>query len=258
MSASIPQQLADAKANMMKQVVERITSISTDTAYNNFLTSMTASSGAGAAAAMVANGLATMVVGEVTSGWQTLSFATPISISANTLYTASYHTYVGYYSASPNYFTTDHVSGVLTAPSSSSVGGNGVYTSSAIPAIPTSTYNNSNYWVDITFTPSGQSNTSYSLFSATDVPALLGVNDLINNELGVKFTSSIAGTVTGIRFYKSALNTPPHIGNLWTTAGNSLGQTSGSSAIKLTTQGKVFVAFWTKLNPSDPLPQYTT
>ncbi len=35
-------------------------------------------------------------------------------------------------------------------------------------------------------------------------------------ELGVKFTASVNGSVTGIRFYKAALNTGTHTGSLWT------------------------------------------
>ena len=36
-------------------------------------------------------------------------------------------------------------------------------------------------------------------------------------ELGIKFKSDVAGTLTGIRFYKAAANTGTHMGNLWTT-----------------------------------------
>ena len=41
-------------------------------------------------------------------------------------------------------------------------------------------------------------------------------------ELGVKFQSDVAGTITGIRFYKSATNTGAHVGNLWTSDGTLL------------------------------------
>ena len=41
-------------------------------------------------------------------------------------------------------------------------------------------------------------------------------------ELGVKFRSDVAGTITGIRFYKAAANTGTHIGNLWTSNGTRL------------------------------------
>ena len=46
--------------------------------------------------------------------------------SANTTYVASYHT-TGFYVATDNFFTTAFTSGVLTAPSTTTAGGNGVY-----------------------------------------------------------------------------------------------------------------------------------
>jgi hypothetical protein len=42
-------------------------------------------------------------------------------------------------------------------------------------------------------------------------------------ELGMKFTSDVAGTVTGLRFYKYAENTGTHVGNLWSVGGTLLG-----------------------------------
>jgi hypothetical protein len=42
-------------------------------------------------------------------------------------------------------------------------------------------------------------------------------------ELGMRFTSDVSGVVTGIRFYKYAQNTGPHVGNLWTASGTWLG-----------------------------------
>jgi Domain of unknown function (DUF4082)/Fibronectin type III domain len=43
-------------------------------------------------------------------------------------------------------------------------------------------------------------------------------------EVGVKFTSDAYGTVTGIRFYKSAANTGTHSGSLWSASGQRLAQ----------------------------------
>ena len=41
-------------------------------------------------------------------------------------------------------------------------------------------------------------------------------------ELGVKFRSDVAGTITGIRFYKASTNTGTHVGNLWSSTGTLL------------------------------------
>ena len=41
-------------------------------------------------------------------------------------------------------------------------------------------------------------------------------------ELGLKFCSDATGSITGVRFYKSAMNVGTHIGNLWTSGGTLL------------------------------------
>jgi hypothetical protein len=43
-------------------------------------------------------------------------------------------------------------------------------------------------------------------------------------ELGVKFSSSVPGLVTGVRFYKGATNTGVHTGSLWSTGGTLLAE----------------------------------
>jgi Domain of unknown function (DUF4082) len=42
---------------------------------------------------------------ETASGWQQANFATAVPITANTVYVASYHTNVGKYSVTENFFT---------------------------------------------------------------------------------------------------------------------------------------------------------
>ena len=58
----------------------------------------------------------------------------------------------------------------------------------------------------------------YSAFGAT-VPATPDGADTSANELGLKFTPSINGFVSGVRFYKSAANTGVHTGSLWSSTG---------------------------------------
>jgi hypothetical protein len=47
--------------------------------------------------------------------------------------------------------------------------------------------------------------------------------------LGVQFTPSVNGWITGIRFYKGAGNAGTHVGSLWTSTGTLLGQVTFSS-----------------------------
>ena len=41
-------------------------------------------------------------------------------------------------------------------------------------------------------------------------------------ELGVRFTADVAGTITGMRFYKGPQNTGTHTGTLWSATGTKL------------------------------------
>ncbi|WGV27943.1 DUF4082 domain-containing protein [Halotia branconii] len=86
------------------------------------------------------------------SGWQQVNFSTPVAITANTTYVASYHTNVGRYSVDQGYFASTGVDNPpLHALSNGSSGGNGIYNYSANPAFPNSTFGSSNYWVDVVF-----------------------------------------------------------------------------------------------------------
>ena len=90
--------------------------------------------------------------GETASGWQQVSFATPVAVTANTTYVASYHTDVGRYSADQTYFASQAVvNGPLTALQTGTDGGNGVFAYGSTSAFPSGTYNGTNYWVDVVF-----------------------------------------------------------------------------------------------------------
>jgi probable HAF family extracellular repeat protein len=61
-----------------------------------------------------------------------------------------------------------------------------------------------------------------SLFGESDRPITVTENDPKAVELGVKFQSAVAGSVTAIRFYKGPQNTGTHLGNLWDASGTLL------------------------------------
>lgn len=91
---------------------------------------------------------------ETASGWQQVLFTTPIPITANTLYVASYHANTGHYSADVSTFAAAGVDNApLHAPSSAAAGGNGVFAYGATSVFPAQTWNSANYWVDVVFTP---------------------------------------------------------------------------------------------------------
>src|SRR6267142_910465 len=82
--------------------------------------------------------------GETASGWQQANFASPVAITANTVYVASYHAPVGRYSVNNSFFASAGVDNPpLHALANGVSGGNGVYQYGA-PAFPSSTYLSSN------------------------------------------------------------------------------------------------------------------
>lgn len=89
---------------------------------------------------------------ETASGWQEVLFATPVDVTANTTYVASYHAPNGGYAVTIGDFSRSQDSGPLHAPSSGSSGGNGLYKYGP-SAFPTETFKDTNYWVDVLFEP---------------------------------------------------------------------------------------------------------
>ena len=75
-------------------------------------------------------------------------------MTAGTTYVASYFAPNGGYADDSGYFASSGVHNPpLNAPQSSAVsGGNGVYSYGSSPGFPSSTYNATNYWVDVVFT----------------------------------------------------------------------------------------------------------
>lgn len=114
---------------------------------------------------------------ETASGWQQVNFANPVTITANTVYVASYHTNVGHYSQDANYFANSGLDNPpLHALRDGVSGANGVYTYSANSAFPTSTYQSANYWVDVVFSTSTSGTTSPTVTSTTPTSNATGVS----------------------------------------------------------------------------------
>jgi hypothetical protein len=90
---------------------------------------------------------------ETASGWQQVSFSNPVAISANTTYVASYFAPAGHYSASSNFFLNSGLDDPPIHLLQNGVDGpDGIY--SYNNTFPTSTFNATNYWVDVSYMPS--------------------------------------------------------------------------------------------------------
>jgi hypothetical protein len=86
---------------------------------------------------------------ESATGWQQVTFPTPVSIQANTTYVVSYHAPAGRYAYDEGFFAAAVTKGPLRAPSTTEAAGNGVYRYGAGGGFPSSTYRSANYWVDV-------------------------------------------------------------------------------------------------------------
>jgi hypothetical protein len=62
-----------------------------------------------------------------------------------------------------------------------------------------------------------------SIWENSPVPMVESQNDTNSVEVGVRFVVEANGFITGVRFYKGALNTGTHTGHLWSSSGTLLG-----------------------------------
>ena len=111
--------------------------------------------------------------GETASGWQQVTFSTPVAILPGVTYVASYYAPAGNYTFSANAFTgagVTNASNTLTALQSGVDGSNGVYLVLFGGGFPTSSFSNANYWVDVTFRPSA----GIALFNLTGITSAAG------------------------------------------------------------------------------------
>src|SRR5450432_3678942 len=99
-------------------------------------------------------------INETATGWQTVSFSSPVAITASTTYTAAYFSSLGNYTEENDYFLGHSVTNTpLTAAADGTNGasgtdpgtGQGTYKYTASPAFPNQLYRSANYWVDVVF-----------------------------------------------------------------------------------------------------------
>jgi hypothetical protein len=89
---------------------------------------------------------------ESRSGWQSVTFAHPVPVAAHTGYVASYYAGHGHYAADHGYFSTERHRGVLHARATT----NGLFRYGSGGGFPTRSYKATNYYVDVSFTPTAR------------------------------------------------------------------------------------------------------
>jgi hypothetical protein len=134
--------------------------------------------------------------GETASGWQQVNFATPVAVTANTVYVVSYLAPNGRYAYNSAYFAAQGFDNApLHALQNGVSGANGVYIYGATGGFPSSTYNSNNYWVDVVFdTTVGPDTTSPT------VPGNLIASVISGTQISLSWTASTDNVaVTGYR-----------------------------------------------------------
>ncbi len=143
--------------------------------------------------------LATQDVSGITgAGWQEVAFDVPVSLEKGQTYIASYFTTSGHYSVSENYFNGEFDAGPITVNQNA-----GVYSYSDRSTLPTSTYNASNYWIDVVLDTEGGANGGDT---GTDTPAPPKALDLIGEAGVVAVDQDSAGNWHTVNFAESLDN----------------------------------------------------
>ena len=102
---------------------------------------------------------------ETASGWQVVTFSTPVRVAAGERYVASYHAPNGRYSQTQD-FTGADTSDVVSVAS----GKSGVYSYGETSSFPTKAWNASQYWVDVLFRPDTATTTPAPTATTTPTP----------------------------------------------------------------------------------------
>jgi Ca2+-binding RTX toxin-like protein len=201
---------------------------------------------------------------ESASGWQYVTFANSVSISAGTTYVASYHSN-GHYTDTGNYFTSTYTNGALATPGPAA----GVYAYGPNDLFPTST-SSANYWVDVLFVPSGapiavnDKGFTTSRGTALEIPgATLLANDTDPNgdPLSVAAVGSqLGGTVSLASNAVTFTPTPGYIGaasfayQITDGSHTSVPATVELTVLPAPTTAQLFTSTDSPANLSDPDP----
>ena len=126
-------------------------------------------------------------INETATGWQEVQFSSPVPVTANTVYVASYYAPNGRYAGDNNFFAN---AGVDKAPvhllQNGVSGGNGVYAYGNSSSFPSQTYLATNYWVDVAFTPANT--------GPDTTPPTVTLTSPADSATGVATTTSVTAT----------------------------------------------------------------
>jgi hypothetical protein len=133
---------------------------------------------------------------ETASGWQQVTFPTPVAVSAATTYIASYYAPVGRYSVTNNGFASGVDNAPLHALADGVNGSNGIYRYGTGGGFPTNTYQATNYWVDVAFDTSSTDTTAPTLTARTPTAGSTGVP--VSSPVSGTFSEPVTGAVVAL------------------------------------------------------------
>lgn len=163
------------------------------------------------------------------TGWQTADLSPAVAVSAGATYVVSYHAPNGAYAADEGGFDRALDTDALSIPAGAGVF---AYGSGAFPA---ENFRNSNYYVDVAFRADAEAPAdpappaspeptppAEGAFTDDTEPDQAVDSDRSSVEVGMRFVPKVDGTITALRFYRSAANPGPHRGTLWDGDGTVL------------------------------------
>ena len=171
-------------------------------------------------------------INETASGWQQVLFSSPVAITAGVTYVVSYFSPSGDYAATKPYFTQNITNGPLIGLADGTDGANGLYRYTTTSAFPNSSFQSSNYWVDVVFSTGGTSGVAPTVTSQP-------VSQSICAGTNVSFISSATGTPVPTAQWQVSTN-----GTTWS---NITGATNGTLTFTAATadNNKQYRAVWT-------------
>lgn len=126
--------------------------------------------------------------GETASGWQKATLTSPVKITANTVYIVSYLAPRGGYSCDQNYSWSTLNAGPLHTSGSSP----GIFAYGSTTSFPNDTWNGSNYYVDVVFSPT--SSTTYTISGR--VSGTTGAQLTLSGTSSATVNTDLAGNYT--------------------------------------------------------------
>ncbi|HEX8520660.1 MAG TPA: Ig-like domain-containing protein [Tepidisphaeraceae bacterium] len=143
---------------------------------------------------------------ETASGWQTLTFSSPIAITAGTTYVAGYRTDTGY-SADPSYFDRQYDSRYLHVLADVASGGNGLYRYTNVMLFPNQSFHATNYWVDVIYNVGAVDTTPPTV--APTSPASAATNVAVNSNITATFNEAVQQGTINFTLKDAANNNVP-------------------------------------------------